>query len=321
MSEELKNLDFPGRKEDILFFLQNIIGKQGLLRDDVRVLCSHAPGIYQLYADSLISYCASFGWISCDESACLNDEFYPFVESSDDLNNALIKSTINKLFQKNIFKADMFFYDFNNCRILFKNELLPLSYSAVRNVLISQGFFETERVLLNCIYISPIFENIVLELCKKSRKNFSLAKLKDDLEKNAIAGAKAEEYVLEFEKKRITNPGLLEKIRIISEIDVCAGYDILSFESNDSLGYDRFIEVKAVSRKNGFYWSSNEFEIARLKGAYYHLYLVDLLKISQPDYVPTIVTNPANAIMHSDDWLVEPQTYQIRKLGCSLEGD
>lgn len=314
MSEELKSLDFPGRKEDILFFLQNIIGKKKLLKKDIRILCSHAPGIYQLYTDSLISYCAGFGWISCDEFVCLNNELYPFLAVSENLNNELIKSTIRKLFQAEILSTKMFSYDFNNFRIIFKNELLPLVYSTVRNVLISQGFFEIKHGLLSCIYINPIFENIVLELCKKSKKITSLNELKADLEKKAIAGAKAEEYVLKFERKRITNINLSEKIRIISEIDVCAGYDLLSFESNDSLCYDRFIEVKAISRQHGFYWSSNELEIARLKGTYYHLYLVDLSKINRQDYEPTIITNPANVIMQSDDWLVEPQTYQIRKL-------
>ena len=66
-------------------------------------------------------------------------------------------------------------------------------------------------------------------------------------------------FVLCFEKVRIGHP-LCENIKRISEIDVSAGYDIVSFNSSQSQKLDRFIEVKAISN-NGFYWSKNEFEI------------------------------------------------------------
>ncbi|MBD5484393.1 MAG: DUF3883 domain-containing protein, partial [Lachnospiraceae bacterium] len=79
------------------------------------------------------------------------------------------------------------------------------------------------------------------------------------MENNAIVGAMAEEFVLNYEHQRITNLELASKIRIISDVDVTAGYDIISFDSNQSTRYDRYIEVKATS-KNGFFWSVNEYE-------------------------------------------------------------
>ena len=56
----------------------------------------------------------------------------------------------------------------------------------------------------------------------------SLDKLKLQLEQQERQGELAELFVLEYEKKRITNSTVNEKIKRISIIDVAAGYDIVS---------------------------------------------------------------------------------------------
>jgi len=313
MLDELRNLKYPGRKEDIIFFLRTIIGKKEILLKDLRVLCSHVSGGYQLPVESLIAYCTYFDWIKCGEHIHLCEELYPFLESTTRFNRELVEHTVCKLFENKVFKVDLFSYDINGCRFLFRNELLPLAYSSVRNVLISQGFFDTERCIQNnALFVSPDFENFITDFCKKSAKQLTLEQLKMQLERNTIAGDKAEKFVLEYEKRRISKLSLTNRIRIISEIDVRAGYDIVSFESDNSVEYDRFIEVKAISKQTDFYWTINELEIAQLKGVQYCLYLVDLSKISHENYTPTIIIDPANTIIHSSDWLVEPQSFHIR---------
>ena len=92
-----------------------------------------------------------------------------------------------------------------------------------------------------------------------------------------------------------------------------AGYDIVSFNSQASQNPDRFIEVKAISRA-GFFWSKNEYQIAKLKGELYYLYLVELSKIGETDYAPEMIQNPALNIMESDNWFVETQSYHINRL-------
>lgn len=164
----------------------------------------------------------------------------------------------------------MFYYDSVQFRYAFKNELLPLSLSSVRNVLISQGFLIPLRDTQGTrFYISPTYDALVAKHCKERRKQLSLEQLKKQFERNELAGEKAELFVLEYEKRRLGLP-LCEKVRRISEIDVTAGYDIVSFDSPQSREPDRFIEVKAVSSA-GFYWSKNEYEIAKLKGDMYYL--------------------------------------------------
>lgn len=312
--EELKNLNYPGGKEEILFFLQSIVGENHLTIDDIRVICSHAPGKYQLVVDSLLKYCACFNWVVCQDHISLNEKLLPQITSSGALNRELINSTIDCLFMNNVLQRDMFSFDIVQQRCFFRNERLPLVYSAIRNLLISQGFFNVVRNEKNAVfYIGSDYENIVASFCKKSKKTFSLNQLKKRLEANEIAGEIAEQFVLEFERRRLGEK-LASRVRIISDIDVGAGYDVISFESNASQEYDRFIEVKAASCGDGFYWSSNEYETAKLMGNQYYLYLIDLQKIKCISYSPLMIPNPAVAIIDSSDWLVEAQAYHIRRV-------
>ena len=138
------------------------------------------------------------------------------------------------------------------------------------------------------------------------------AELKKRLKSDELAGEKAELFVVKYEKKRLGVEGE-NKVKRISEIDVTAGYDIVSANSPNSTVANRFIEVKAVS-ENGFYWSKNEYDIAKLLAADYYLYLVDLSKIDDDNYEPDIIHNPVQHIMENNLWLVEPQSYHIQKV-------
>ena len=314
MLNELKNLRVPGRKEDILFLLRNIIGYRALLEDDLKVLCSHAPAGLQLFYDALIPYCKGFAWISMDEIITVDESLIEYLDSDNALNIELVKRTVKTLFDLGIFRADLFNYNIDNCQIAFRNECLSLAFSAVRNTLISQGFFEIERENYRTfMYVDSKYESIVSKFCAETYHKTTLEQLKKKIENDAIVGEKAEGFVLAYEKRRITNKYLSAKIRVISNIDVFAGYDIISFEQNQSMSYDRYIEVKAVS-KNGFYWSANEYETAKRKGKQYYLYLVDISKVGYANYKPTIIKDPANKIMKSNDWFVKADSYHIRKI-------
>ena len=317
MLGEPKKLNYPGRKEDILFFLQSIVGANSIRLDDIRILCRHAPAKYQLHTDYLIEYCSCFGWIQLNDKISASKDILSFSRNETQLNNYLVESTLNSMFCNKIFTANMFVFDVNNTRVLFRNELLPLSYASIRNVLVSQGFLVVERDSLKTVFsVHPDYEVLLSRFCQKSMNAMTLAQLQSRLEANAIAGAKAESFVLDFERRRIQNPTLKNQIRQISNIDVCAGYDILSFESDSSNTYDRFIEVKAISRNQAFFWSKNELEIARLQGDKYCLYLVNLSKIGDSEYAPIIIQNPALSIMRSPDWLIEPESYHVQKISC-----
>lgn len=312
MLSGLKNLEFPGRKEDIIFFLQSVIGEKSLTLEDVRRVCLHAPGKRQLAVDALVKYCECFGLIKYDYQVSLDKSIKSMGMEAETVNDEIIYRTIDKLFEAGIFTPDLFFYDCSKEKIVFKNEYFPLNFSSVRNVLVSQGFLKVERTQGIRFHVNSRYENIVAVHCKKSKNKLTLEQLKKRLEDNAEAGEKAENFVLEYERKRLHNSNIYTKVRIISNIDVSAGYDIVSFNTMYSLEYDRFIEVKAIAKNKGFYWSSNEFEVAKIKGDKYYLYLVDLSQINDENYEPIIITNPSKEIMSSADWLVEIEKYYIR---------
>lgn len=314
MSDVLENLKYRGGKDGLLFFICNVIGSNQISIHDAEVICSHAPGNHFLFASDLIDYCRAFGWIqSSDDVISLSQVITPLIGDKDELNDVLISSTIDQLFDKEIITAEMFNYDAVQCCYAFKNELLPLSLSSVRNILISQGFFIPSRDSQTTrFYIVPKFDPLVAKHCKNRQRKMSLERFKKQLEANEIAGDKAEIFVLEYEKSRLGEP-LGSKVKRISDIDVTAGYDIVSYDSDLSESPDRFIEVKALSSA-GFYWSKNEYDIAKLKGDTYYLYLVDLRSIDQQGYVPQIIKDPASNIMDSGSWYVEAQSYHIKHI-------
>ena len=312
MLKELRELNQIIRKEDILFFLQNVIGKRKLLQKDIRVICSHVSGQHQLDVDALMIYCASLRLIECNETIMLVPDIITILDDAYILNSFIIKKTISILFEANILEIDMFRYNVLNKRFTLKNERFPLSFADLRNTLISQGFFEIIRDDLKTeFYISTHYEELISSFCKQKKRLIGIEQLKKQLEKNNMAGEQAEFYALQYEKRRVGQHPRIEEIKIISNIDVCAGYDIVSFNSNNSYEYDRFIEVKAVSNSNSFYWSVNELNTAKLKGKQYYIYLVDLNRASDEMYVPTIINDPVSVLPCSEEWFIEPQSFYI----------
>lgn len=314
MLDALKNLKYHGGKEGLLFFICDVIGNRQISIRDAEIICARAPGMRYLSVGDLIAYCHTLGWIEVSKDmVSLLPDIVAVLNDKDKLNDALVVSTVGQLFRESILESNMFCYDSVQCCYAFKNELLPLSLSGVRNVLISQGFLIPLRCTQGTrFHIASSYDTLIAKHCKERRKQLSLEQLKKQLECNELVGEKAELFVLEYEKKRLGLP-LSEKVRRISEIDVTAGYDIVSFNSSQSQEPDRFIEVKAVSSA-GFHWSKNEYEIAKLHGEKYFLYLIDLSKAADAEYNPVIITNPALTVMDSPDWLIEPESYYIRKI-------
>lgn len=313
MLEELRNFKYYPTKESIIYFLTDIIGKNKYDISALNILCTHATGSYQLSASCMLSYCVAFGWVLCkDGEYFLSEEIVRCINDRTKLNSRLIEGAINVLFDVHLINPSMFVYDADSDRIRFRNELFPLEYSTIRNTLISQGLFEVNRTFQRTFfYLAEEYTNIIGIHIKKQKKKLSLEQLKKKLEKNEAAGEIAEQFVLKFERKRLPND-MRNKIRIISSIDVTAGYDIVSYETDSSMEIDRFIEVKAINHEMGFFWSESEYEVAKLKGSSYYLYLVNLEKINKEDYAPIMICDPANSIMKSEDWLVETQTYHVR---------
>ena len=97
----------------------------------------------------------------------------------------------------------------------------------------------------------------------------------------------------------------------ISIIDVAAGYDIVSYNNDEAIEHDRFIEVKSYVGSPHFYWSNNEIETAKLYGNKYYIYLIDASKMTDEKYVPDIICNPAEEIIASEKWIMNPTSFIV----------
>ena len=314
MLNELRNLDNVGGKDGILYFLCDVIGERRISIHDAEILCSHRPGHSRLTVSDLVTYCRIMGWIILDNNEMIiNPAIIPYLFNKEELNKKLVELTVTLLFEMGVFELSHFWYNEANSFYVFRDKAFPLTFFCIRDILTSQGFFVSVREQnVTHYYIAQVYEPLVEKHCKQKKKQMSIEQLKKAIESNEIAGELAEGFVLRYEKKRLGN-SKSEFVKKISDIDVAAGFDIVSFDSAQSERPDRFIEVKAIS-KDGFFWSSNEYEVAKLRREKYHIYLVDLQRIDEPDYVPEIVTNPAMTIMQSDNWYVETQSYHIKKI-------
>jgi hypothetical protein len=127
------------------------------------------------------------------------------------------------------------------------------------------------------------------------------------------AGEIAEAFAMEFEQQRLHGHWLLDQVRWVSNEDVSAGFDILSFHDQRSLLLDRSIEVKGYAGERAFHWSKEEIEAARLKREKYWLYLVDRSRIGEQDYAPEMLNDPYTYFIEENPagWLREATSYKF----------
>lgn len=188
----------------------------------------------------------------------------------------------------------------------FRHLLLSFSFiqehpdSAIRKFIIHQKY-------------RKLFDASLLPEIKK--RKMGIGQLEKMLAQKQIYGKEAEEYVLEYERKRLDGHPNFPAIQIISPYDVGAGYDIISFESHESRSHDRFIEVKSYAGQPKFHWSRNELEKARQLKDQYFLYLVNRVEMKGVDYEPLKIRNPYEAVLQREDsWEKRVEDFYITKL-------
>ena len=119
----------------------------------------------------------------------------------------------------------------------------------------------------------------------------------------------AEKFVLAFEKKRLEG----KPVEWIAEYIVNEGYDIASYNEMNNVRYNRFIEVKSYDGpKPYFYWSRNEYTVAKRKKQEYWLYLVNRSEMNDENYKPLMLQDPFNGILKNDDWDKQVDKYIIK---------
>ena len=165
--------------------------------------------------------------------------------------------------------------------------------------------------------LAKAYESVFLDGARESnrrraRRVMTAAELEAKLGDDAIHGREAEEWVVEFERQRLAGHPLIDQIRRISEENVSAGYDILSFSTAGVLHHDLFIEAKSYFGSKRFFWSRTEIAEAEALGEEYSLYLVDRAKMRAAEYKPQIIRGPFAALIQSPgcSWSISPTTFE-----------
>jgi hypothetical protein len=251
----------------------------------------------------------------------LGHEIANSIDTKDIFADSLVRLFFNELrtrdFLSEFFTVSSIQYDVSSENIVINNNDIPLIFSGFRNFLLDIGFIlpgESHSLLIVNPKFKDYFEHTIIPWIHESREKAEFRRhaltyetLKAIIRYKELIGYEAEKFVEQYEINRLAKHPLKRKIRAISQIDVKAGYDIVSFNSIESCEIDRFIEVKSYSKDIGFYWTKNEIDVARIKTKNYFLYLVDRANIQKKDYMPLIIQDPFANVFHNPAWFKQTE--------------
>ena len=184
----------------------------------------------------------------------------------------------------------------NGIRLAGNASLLNLMYQ-------SEILFRSDDTIL----VNPQYASLVSSF-RASAGQMTNEELREKFAEGAGVGGIAVDIVVDYEKKRLLSAGFeaeSEMVHSIADVDVGAGFDVISFDGGGELTPDRFIEVKGSRRPSvSFVWSRNEMKMAKELGVKYWIYFVGGIdlekKSSQMEPVP--IQDPANHILDSDGY-------------------
>ena len=219
----------------------------------------------------------------------------------------------------NIFAPENLSFDLLAQSIKVTNKAFGFKYSNFKQLLIDFSILEPQTINESTHYLVSreylnVFRSELLSEIKK--KQLSPEQLKAIQEAQRIKGEEAERFVLDFELRRLNGKS---GIVWVADYSVSDGYDIASFETEESSLNDRFIEVKSFSGVPRFFWSRNEIETSKLKGKKYYLYLINRDEMFIDGYEPKFINNPYENILKSEAWNKQVEKYYINFIGENLD--
>jgi hypothetical protein len=248
----------------------------------------------------------------------INENFIAFLNSQKQLSDKFIERLFLALKDDdnfhNIFSSQHISYDIIYHTIQINSSAFGFVYSNFKQLLLDFEVLkihpspELRKYIINSRY-KKIFDKVILPEIKK--RKVGIDNLKSSLEQKQIYGEEAEKFVLKFEKLRLNNK---KGIDWVAEYSIAEGYDISSFDTEESESNDRFIEVKSYSGVIPyFFWSRNEMDVARIKGNQYYLYLVNRDEMNIENYSPIIIKNPFVNVLKNEDWNKQVEAYKIEQ--------
>lgn len=217
---------------------------------------------------------------------------------------------VNFLINEEILLLSGFIYDSQNDKFAIERKCIKMRHACYRNLMLSLGIISIRDS--KSFFVEKLLDSIVKSNENKIRK-ISEEQLLKDLEEQRERGKIGEEFVLSYEMRRLSARHDSSNIKIISQIDVSAGYDIISYNDEMSESLDRFIEVKTFIGSPHFHWSSNEIQTAQMRSKHYFIYLVDYSRINDNDYIPFVIQDPISYFKENTSWTFTPDSFLISK--------
>ena len=215
----------------------------------------------------------------------------------------------------NIFCSKHLSYDVIHKSLQINNAAFSLKHSNFKQLLVDFSVIKNHPIpeiqcfLINSRY-KKLFDKQILPEIKN--RNIGTKEFKQSLEMKQAYGEQAERFVLEFETQRLNNK---KKIDWVAEYIVNAGFDIASYDNEGDEIPNRFIEVKSYEGNTPyFFWSRNEYLVAKKRQKEYWIYLVNRKDINKKKYQPIMKQNPYVSILNNDNWNKTTDKYKIELL-------
>ncbi len=255
--------------------------------------------------------------ITDNKFVILNNEIIESLNSINQMTDKFVEFLFKTLkdddeFHK-IFCSEYLSHDIIYKSLQINNKAFGLKNSNFKQLLIDFGAIKTHpttalnNFIINMRY-KKLFDKTVLPEIK--HRKIGIEEFRKSMEQQQIYGEEAEKYVLEFEFKRLNQQKIIDWV---AEYIVNEGYDIASYNNEDDKYPNRYIEVKSYEGNTPyFFWSRNEYSVAKRKKEEYWLYLINRLEINKPHYTPFIIQNPYESILLDDlTWYKQIEKYKI----------
>lgn len=307
MQEELRRYNNIGDIAGIAYFAKQVLSDSRVQKSSVQKLCGMQNDI-RLNFGAAVAFFKYLQLIEEKVGYLYPTEYAAEMKNSEDFDKALCTACLVQISKDGFLDTEAIHYNKERREYVIERYGFSVSAALFRNVLIQ---YKVLRESGGKLMLNPEYEAIFAEYKRKQGTKKSLEKLKKQLEQQEIQGEIAELFVMEYERRRFSTFDKKDSIKRISVIDVTAGYDILSYEDETSLEYDRLIEVKSFLGNAHFYWSENEIETAKLYEDKYYIYLIDASLVNTEGYEPIVIKNPIKTILESESWIMSPMSYLV----------
>jgi len=315
MIEKILSLDNLGTKSQIIYIVRLLSNAQASYAD-LRHACSSKEFSFSVSFEGVVVLLEYVGVIANNNGVISLRKTVELDKSIEGFMTLLFSQLSKDKVLHDFINSDNFYYDNTSKVISLLNHLIELDFSALRNLLINLGLLSRDNLIPNHLVVQSEFQEwfieTVIPLIEKSKiKNRSLKSLEHLHQVQKSMGMEAEEFVLKYERERRSGHPNCSNIKIVSEEDTSAGYDILSYQTDTSIFLDKHIEVKSYDDNESFYWSKNEIEVAKIKQDKYYLYLVKRSEMSSSGYEPIVIQNPYKEVLNNTTWKKTVEKYFI----------